>query len=102
MIYSSDVSLNQFLSSSQVVATSSNILYNNFMHDLSFDDAFNQVKSCSYYNTPSLIPKLNFNELILLHTGINIRSLQKTLMTQLILFRNLLFYLKLFALMKCD
>ena len=58
-----------------MVATSSNILYNNFMHDLSFDYAFNHVKSCSYYDTPSLIPKLNSNELFLLH--INIRSLQK-------------------------
>ena len=73
MINSSDVTLNQFLSLSQVVATSSNILYNNFMHDLSFDDAFNHVKS--YYYTPSLIPRLNSNELFLLH--INIRSLQK-------------------------
>ena len=33
MINSSDVTLFQFLSLSQVVATSSNILYNNFMHD---------------------------------------------------------------------
>ena len=75
MINSSDVTLNQFLSLSQVVATSSNILYNNFMHELSFDYAFNHVKSCSYYDTPSLIPRLNSNELFLLH--INIRSLQK-------------------------
>ena len=75
MINSSDVTLNQFLSSIQVVATSSNILYNNFMHDLSFNDAFNHVKSCSYYDTPSLIPRLNSNQLFLLH--INIRSLQK-------------------------
>ena len=45
------------------------------MHDLSFDDAFNQVKSCSYYDTLSLIPRLKSNELFLLH--INIRSLQK-------------------------
>ena len=43
------------------------------MHDLSFDDAFNHVKSC--YDTPSLIPRLNSNALFLLH--INIRSLQK-------------------------
>ena len=63
MINSSDVTLNQFLSSSQVVATSFNILYNNFMHDLSFDDAFSHVKSCWYYDTPSLIPRLNSNEL---------------------------------------
>ena len=75
MINSSDVTLNQFLSLSQVVATSSNFLYNNLMHDLSFDDAFNHVKSCSYYDTPSLIPRLNSNELFLLH--INIRSSQK-------------------------
>ena len=75
MIISSDVTSNQFLSLSQVVATSSNILYNNFMHDVSFDDVFNHVKSCSYYDTPSLIPRLNSNELFLLH--INIRSLQK-------------------------
>ena len=77
MINSSDVTLNQFLSSSQVVATSSNILHNNFMHDLSFDDAFNHVKSYSYsyYDTPSLIPRLNSNELFLLH--IKIGSLQK-------------------------
>ena len=45
MINSNDVTLNQFLSLSQMVATSSNILYNNFMHDLSFDDAFNHVSS---------------------------------------------------------
>ena len=75
MINSSDVTLNQLLSLSQVVATSSNVLYNNFMHDLSFDNAFNLVKSCSYYDTPSLIPRLNSNKLFLLH--INIRSLQK-------------------------
>ena len=56
-----------------MVATSFNILYNNFMHDLLFDDAFNRVKSCSYYDTPSLIPRLNSNELL----HINIRSLQK-------------------------
>ena len=45
------------------------------MHDLSFDDAFNHVKSCSYYDTPSLNPRLNSNELFIL--PINIRSLQK-------------------------
>ena len=56
-----------------MVATSSNILCKNFKHDLSFDDSFNHVKSCSYYDTPSLIPRLNFNELL----HINIRSLQK-------------------------
>ena len=76
MINNSDVILNQCLSLSQVVATSFNILYNSFMHELSFDDAFNHVKSCSYYDTPSLIPRLNSNELFLLH--INIRSLQKS------------------------
>ena len=43
MINSSNVTLNQFLSLSQVIGTSSNILYNNFMHDLSFDNAFNHV-----------------------------------------------------------
>ena len=75
MINSSDVTLNQFLFSSQVVATSSNILYINFMHDLSFDYAFNHVKSCFYYDAPSLIPRLNSNEFFLLN--INIRSLQK-------------------------
>ena len=75
MINSSDVTLNQSLSSSQAIATSSNILYNNFMHDLSFDDAFNYVKSCSNYDTPSLISRSTSNELFLLH--INIRSLQK-------------------------
>ena len=75
MINSSDVTLNQFLSSSQMIATSSNILYNNFMHGLSFDDAFNRVKSCSYYDTPSLIPRLNSNKLFLLHR--NFQSLQK-------------------------
>ena len=79
MVNSSDATLNQFLSLSQVVVTSSNILlvYNNFMQDLSFDDAFNHVNSCSYYDTPFLIPRLNSNELFLLH--INIRSLQKKL-----------------------
>ena len=45
------------------------------MHDLSFDDAFNHAKSSSYYDTPSLIPRLNSNDFFLLH--INIRSLQK-------------------------
>ena len=45
------------------------------MHDLSFDDAFNYVKSCSYYDTLSIIPRLNSNELFLLHK--NIRFLQK-------------------------
>ena len=79
MINFSDVTLNQFLSLSQVVATLSNILYINFMHELSFDDVFNHVRLCSYYDTLSLIPRLNSNELFLLH--INIRSLQKTLMT---------------------
>ena len=75
MINSSDVTLNQFLSLSQVVATSSNILYSNFMHELSFDDAFDHIKSCSFYDTPSLIPRLNSNELFLLH--INTQSLRK-------------------------
>ena len=45
------------------------------MLDLSFDDAFNHVKSLSYYDKPSLIPRLNSNELFLSHT--NIRSLQR-------------------------
>ena len=74
MINFSDVTSNQVLSLSQVVATS-NILYNNFMYDLSFDDSFNHVKSCSHYDTSSLIPKSTSNELFFLH--INIRSLQK-------------------------
>ena len=98
MINSSDVTLNQFLSLSQVVATSSNFLYNNFMHDLSFDDAFNHVKSCSYYDTSSLIPRLDSNELFLLH--INIRSLQKNFDDLVNLIHNLLFYPILFALLK--
>ena len=45
------------------------------MHELSFDDAFNHVKSCSYYGAPFLILRLNSNELFLLH--MNIRSLRK-------------------------
>ena len=75
MINSSNVTLNQFLSSSQVVATSSNILYNDFIYDLSFDDAFNHIKLCSHYDTPSLIPRPTSNKLFLSH--MNIQSLQK-------------------------
>ena len=37
------------------------------MHDLSFNDAFNHVKSCSFYETPSLISRSNSNKLLLLH-----------------------------------
>ena len=99
MIKSNDVTLKQIFFSSQVVATSSNILYNNFMHDLSFDDAFSYVKSCSYYDTPSLISRLNSNKLFLLH--IHMRSLQKNF-DDLISFCNLLFYLISFALLKQD
>ena len=44
------------------------------MRDSSFDDALNHVKSCSYYDTPSLIPRSTSNKLFRLH--IIIRSLQ--------------------------